>query len=166
MCAQRRLRSAWASAQSDQNLCCVLNGYLRTQAFFMRTAKTLIRLGGCQGWSVFAGWACHFVGYVVCWRKRHKTIHTLLALRILTDLNSQFVYSSTFEPREMTIWWRQTLLNPRTALRRWVACYLCGLGLLAMELSASFILGDNSVTAVLPPFWKGSTLKQMEFAPC
>ena len=44
LCAQRRLRSDWASAQSDQSLCCALNWYLRTQAFFMRTAKTLIRL--------------------------------------------------------------------------------------------------------------------------
>ena len=26
LCAQRRLRSAWASAQSDQSLCCALNG--------------------------------------------------------------------------------------------------------------------------------------------
>ena len=40
MCAQRRLRSAWASAQSDQSLRCALNGLLRTQAFFMQTAKT------------------------------------------------------------------------------------------------------------------------------
>ena len=45
---QRRLRSAWASAQSDQSLRCVLCGWLRTQTFFMRTAKTLIRLGGCR----------------------------------------------------------------------------------------------------------------------
>ena len=51
MCAQRRLRSAWASAQSDQSLRCALNGQLRTPAFLMRTAKTLIRLGGCPGWS-------------------------------------------------------------------------------------------------------------------
>ena len=29
MCAQRRLRSAWASARFDQSLCCALNGYLR-----------------------------------------------------------------------------------------------------------------------------------------
>ena len=49
--AQRRLRSAWASAQSDQSLRCTLNGLLRTQALFMRTANTLIRLGGCPGWS-------------------------------------------------------------------------------------------------------------------
>ena len=51
MCVQRRLRSAWASAQSDQSLCCALNGYLRAQCFFMRTANTLIRLGGCPDWS-------------------------------------------------------------------------------------------------------------------
>ena len=51
MCGQRRLRSVWASAQTDQSLRCALNGYLRTQGFLMRTAKTLIRLGGCPGWS-------------------------------------------------------------------------------------------------------------------
>ena len=42
LCAQQRLRSAWASAQSDQSLRCALNGWLRTQAFFLRTAKTLM----------------------------------------------------------------------------------------------------------------------------
>ena len=53
VCAQRRLRSTWASAQ------------LRTQAFFMRTAKTLIRLGECPGWSESSlgahsfCWFCH-----------------------------------------------------------------------------------------------------------
>ena len=43
--------SAWASAQTDQSLRYALNGKLRTKAFFMWTAKTLIRLGGCTGWS-------------------------------------------------------------------------------------------------------------------
>ena len=62
MCAQRRLRSAWASAQSDQSLRCALSGYLKTEAFFMRTAKTLIRLGG-----FFAGRTCHFAGFVTRW---------------------------------------------------------------------------------------------------
>ena len=51
MCTQRRLRSAWASAQSDQSLCSAINGLLRTQCFFMQIAKTLIRLSGCTGWS-------------------------------------------------------------------------------------------------------------------
>ena len=45
------LRSAWASAQSDQSLRCALVGWLRTQSVFIRTAKTLIRLGECPGWS-------------------------------------------------------------------------------------------------------------------
>ena len=65
MCTQRRLRSAWASAQSDQSLCCALYGWIRTQSFVMRTAKTLIRLGECPGWSVFAGRTGHFVGFVM-----------------------------------------------------------------------------------------------------
>ena len=62
---QRSLRSACASAQSDQSLRSALNGYLRTQGFFMRTAKTLIRLGGCPGWSESSlgaeslCWFCH-----------------------------------------------------------------------------------------------------------
>ena len=55
MCAQRRLRSAWASAQSDQSLRCALNGWLRTQGFFMQTAKTL-------HWE-----HTHFVGFVMSW---------------------------------------------------------------------------------------------------
>ena len=40
LCVQRRLRFSWA-----------LNGQLRTQCFLKRTAKTLIRLGECPGWS-------------------------------------------------------------------------------------------------------------------
>ena len=40
--------------QSDQSLRCALSGWLRTQAFFKQTAKTLIRLI----W-VFAGRTCH-----------------------------------------------------------------------------------------------------------
>ena len=51
MCLQRRLRSSWASAQSDQSLRCALYGYLRTQGFFMWSAKTLNSVGGWPGWS-------------------------------------------------------------------------------------------------------------------
>ena len=42
LCAQRRLRSAWASVQSDQRLRCLLSEQLKSQGFFMRTAKTLM----------------------------------------------------------------------------------------------------------------------------
>ena len=44
LCAQQKPRSAWASIQSDQSLCCALSGLL-TLRFFMQTAKTLITLG-------------------------------------------------------------------------------------------------------------------------
>ena len=64
MCAQRRLRSAWVSAQSDQSLRCPLEESLGPELPIKRTAKTLIRLGGCPGWSVFTGRTCHFVGFV------------------------------------------------------------------------------------------------------
>ena len=37
LCALRRLRSAWAAAQSDQKLCYVLNEYLSTKCFYMWT---------------------------------------------------------------------------------------------------------------------------------
>ena len=79
MCAQRRLRSAWASVQSDQSLCCALNGELRTPAFIMRTAKTLIRLGGCRGWSESSlgvqplCWLCHEAAHVY---KKQGEIYT------------------------------------------------------------------------------------------
>ena len=48
---QRRLRSTLASAQPGQSRRCALSRNLRTQHFFMRTSKTLIRLDGCPGWS-------------------------------------------------------------------------------------------------------------------
>ena len=68
--AQRRLRSAWASAQSDQSLCCARNG---TQFCFRRTALTLIRLGGCPGWPSLRWahrsfcWFCHAVAQFSYW---------------------------------------------------------------------------------------------------
>ena len=35
MCTQQKLRSAWASAQSDQSLHCALNGYIATDLRFL-----------------------------------------------------------------------------------------------------------------------------------
>ena len=45
---QRRLRSAWASAQSDQSLRCPDEKSLGPQLLIERTGKTLIRLGGSE----------------------------------------------------------------------------------------------------------------------
>ena len=39
---KRRLRSAWASAKSEQSLRCALYGYIMTQTFFRRTGKGLM----------------------------------------------------------------------------------------------------------------------------
>ena len=49
LCAQRRLRSALASAQSDQSLRCPPEAIVGPKLSIERTAKTLIRLGGCPG---------------------------------------------------------------------------------------------------------------------
>ena len=58
LCAQRRLRSAWTSAQSDQSLHYALNGWLRTQAFFMRTDSDQ------TGWMRFRWAHNQIVGFV------------------------------------------------------------------------------------------------------
>ena len=51
MYAQRRLRSAWAFAQSDESFHCPHEGSLGPYLHIERTSKTLIRLGECPGWS-------------------------------------------------------------------------------------------------------------------
>ena len=60
MCAQWRLRSAWAPTKSDQSLCCLHEESLGPHLPIEHTAKTLIpRLI----W-VFARRTCYFVGFV------------------------------------------------------------------------------------------------------
>ena len=70
MCAQRRLRSAWASAQSDQSLRLPHDKSLCPYLPIECTAKTLIRLSGCPGWyeSLLGAqsfcWFCHDVAHI------------------------------------------------------------------------------------------------------
>ena len=66
MCAQRRLRSAWASAQTDQSLRCPYKVTLGPQLPIERTAKTLIKLDGCPGWSESSPGA-HLILLVLLW---------------------------------------------------------------------------------------------------
>ena len=49
MCAQRRLRSAWAAGQSDQCFRCPHEESLGPYLPVELTLKTMIRLGGCPG---------------------------------------------------------------------------------------------------------------------
>ena len=71
LCTQRRLRSAWASAQSDQSLHCQHGESLGPYLPIEHTAKTLIRLGGCPGWSESSlgthsfCWFCHVVAQML-----------------------------------------------------------------------------------------------------
>ena len=51
LCTQRRLRSAWASAQSGQSLCCPHEETLGSELPIEHTVKTLIRRDGCPGGS-------------------------------------------------------------------------------------------------------------------
>ena len=65
LCSQRRLISAYVSAQSDQSLCCLHEETLDLKLPIECTMKILIRLGRCPGWfESFLGaqsccWFCH-----------------------------------------------------------------------------------------------------------
>ena len=50
LCTQRRLRSAWASAQSDQSSLCA-QWVAKDPSFLCADSDPSIRLGGCPGWS-------------------------------------------------------------------------------------------------------------------
>ena len=66
LCAQRGLRSAWASAQSDQSLRCPHEESLGPWLHIERTAKTLIRLVGSES-SLGAQslcWFCHVAAHI------------------------------------------------------------------------------------------------------
>ena len=84
LCAQRRLRSAWASAQSNQSLRCPHEESLGPWLPIERTAKTLIRLGGCPGWSESSlgaqslCWFCHVAAQVYTVYKLIKRNETTL----------------------------------------------------------------------------------------
>ena len=78
MCAQRSLRSAWASVQSDQSLRCPHEESLDPKLPTECTAKALIRLGGCSGWFESSLGHSHFVGFVM---RRLIFIDILIALQ-------------------------------------------------------------------------------------
>ena len=64
---QRRLRSAWASALSDQSLCCLHEETLGPQLPIERTVKTDQNGQMLKLIWVFAGCTDHFVGFVMRW---------------------------------------------------------------------------------------------------
>ena len=66
LCAQRCLRSAWAFAQPDQSHRCPHEETSGAELPVECTAKTLIRLGGCPGWSEFSLGA-QIISLVLSW---------------------------------------------------------------------------------------------------
>ena len=122
---QRRLRSACASAQSDQSLrCadaqadlslrCVLNG----KPFFMRTAKTLIRLGGCPGsFESSLGahsvcWFCHVAAqlnflsthWVDCWFFSRHLNGNLYLKYLVNSCHCKYLLFKWLTPQKSSIW--------------------------------------------------------------
>ena len=70
VCALPRLTAVWASVQSDQSLCCPHEESLDPYLPIKCAAKTLIRLGGCPGWSESSlgaqslCWFCHVAAHI------------------------------------------------------------------------------------------------------
>ena len=69
LCVQRRLRSAWESAQSDQSLPARLKKAW-VHSYPLSAQRRLIRLGGCPGWSESSlgaqsfCWFCHVAAHI------------------------------------------------------------------------------------------------------
>ena len=80
LCAQRRLRSACVSAQFDQSLRCPPKQTLGPQLPIERTAKTLIRLGRCPGWSESLLGA-HAILLVVSWCGSNVILNKIIQRR-------------------------------------------------------------------------------------
>ena len=95
VCAQRRLRSAWASAQSDQSSLCT-QWVAKDPRFFMWTEKTPIRLGGCPGWSESSLGSHSFC--LFC----HVAAHLLLTNRLLssTQMRNRAEFSLEVQQRD------------------------------------------------------------------
>ena len=113
VCAQRRLRSAGAFAQSDQSLRCMPEESLGPYVPIIEsTVKTLIRLGGCPGWSesllgaqLFC-WFCHEVAHIIY---SGKEIHWKLTLQqkwISTNIRNLFPGKTSFSGQNFL--WRKT----------------------------------------------------------
>ena len=104
MCVQRRLRTAWASAQSDQSMHCPPEAKLVPKLPIERTAKTLIRLGGRRLWSDWADaqadLSLRWAQSSFCWFS-HETARNVSSLSLNTQhihISSHFFFTFRMEP--------------------------------------------------------------------
>ena len=113
LCAQWRLRSAWASPQSDQSLRCSHEETLGPQLPTERTVKTLIRLG----WSEYSLGAHTIVLVLSCGgSNERKTIRPLTTSSWLSKLcrtghckeissNTGLLDGNHRETEQLPSWW-------------------------------------------------------------
>ena len=128
VCTQWRLRSVWASAQSDQSLLCTL-----WVANFVRTANTLIRLGGCPGWSEFR-WAHKWVvGFVMIWlRYEHCSSNNLCIINWSSGFDARVEVNGDMNGRKVGL--------PETDSTK--PCFVC----IIMQVLFTRILHDLYLT--------------------
>ena len=101
-CAPSEDRSAWASAQSDQSLRCPHEESLGPYLHIERTVKTLIRLGGCPGWSEYSlgahsfCWFCHVAAHIVI-SFAFLNVNPIILTNILEDFkNATLIFICIF----------------------------------------------------------------------
>ena len=114
LCARRRFRSAWASAQFDQSLRCPHEESLGPSLPIKRTAKILIRLGECPGWSKSSLGAqsfCWFYHIAVHFSDKAYVKHKQLFLSsqvnyIINDVRISWVISAVRRSLSLDNHWR------------------------------------------------------------
>ena len=100
LCTQRRLRSAWASTQSDHSLRCPHEETLCPQLHTERTAKTLTRLGGCPGWSE-SSLGAHAILLVLSWGGSNGFV----CFECCRDYRIQIFTALVFDLIWVSRWW-------------------------------------------------------------
>ena len=139
ICAQRRLRSTWTSTQSDQSLRCPPEESLGPKLPITRTAKTLIRLSGCPGWSE-SSLGAHATLLVLSWYGSYyekATTKNTSSFHISYTTPSgkgadrdKMIYDNTnrmpLENSSLSVIWPQICEEREMQIRRWSttkACY-------------------------------------------
>ena len=114
--AQQRLRSAWASAQSDQSLRCPHEESLGPYLPIEHIVKILIRLGGCTGWSESSlgahslCWFCHEVAQF--WTMKREITSNYPPWKILEpphSISTNNIWKRIISHHKIQIWktWKQ-----------------------------------------------------------
>ena len=123
MCAQRRLRSAWASDQSAQSLRCP-HEKARVLSYLLSAQRRLIRLGGCPGWSESSlgaqsfCWFCHEVTQMVV---TMKLVFPLCTKHLITMIKLE---SCNYTDILSHIMRKHALYNMRTAKAQ-ISLHIC-----------------------------------------